>query len=584
MTLLDALAAALRDRLLAGQAASMPGIGTLQRERVTARVEPQPDGSSLLLPPSETVAFVPVAASADDGLAARLLQRLGTPSADAASTLRHATDQLEAHLAASGTVHLQGIGTFQRGTTGLAFSADSGLLAAVAQPYEGMAPVSALTTEPAPPPPAPTDASFIDEETLDDDLDDVLAAPLETSDPSPLRAVLPLPPPEDSRPPRPAEPSSAPETSEPPANAPLAATGTPDSPEDETNVWTPIGSPARSEPPAATPPDGLEVSELVTPTPDGPASADASPDPSDLGWLDDYDADTDGPGLSGAARAGAAASPSPDAVPPRQETASPAHKPVLPKPPPIIAGPVEPTPKRGVPVWVWMLVPLLALAALFFWYRSTQTAEPEEPILTAELAPDDASERAAMDTLASAVAAASDSAAAALASAAPDDTSAAAALEDAAALEGEFAVEELTGSASGSAPAPARSTPAPPPARPAPARRTPPSSVTIDRPDLSGLSDADRESLTGSAPIVSGRGGFSWVVLSTRDRDPADFRARQYRDAGWRVRVFQTTALGSTVYRIAVGQFESRAQADRLRPFLPSQVPTDTWRLDLSTL
>jgi len=555
----------------------MPGVGTLQRERVTARVERQADGSSLLLPPSETVAFVPSSAPTDDALAASLLRHLGTPNADPAGTLKQAIDQLEAHLAASGTAALPGIGTMQRSATGLTFGADPSLLAAVAQPYEGMAPVSAQTSEPA-----PTDASFIDEETLDDDLDDVLAAPLETSDPGGLRAVFPLPPTGDAPPPA-EDIVPEPETESPilPAEGiPLAAaTLVTSSPEDETQTWSAQPeSPARPETPVL---DIPAVSELVTPStadalPDVPEAdaARATPESSDLGWLEDYDADKeDDVDASGAALAGAtmaAASPTPKASAPH-----------LPKPPPIIAGPVEPTPKRGTPIWLWMLVPLLVLAALFFWYRSTQDTEPTEPILTAELAPD-ASDRLAQDTLTSSATAAADSAELAQEDPATVDTSAIASpIDDTASLEGEFPVEELTGSA-------ASSTPPPPPAAsrpaPAPARAAPSSPHTIDRPDLSGLSDADRESLIGTAPIVSGRGGFSWVVLSTRDRDPADLRARQYRDAGWRVRVFQTEALGDTVYRVAVGQFASRDQADRLRPFLPSQVPTDTWRLDLSTL
>ncbi|GAB5537013.1 MAG: hypothetical protein Rubg2KO_32620 [Rubricoccaceae bacterium] len=578
MTLIDALAAALRDRLLAGHAASLPGVGTLQRERVTARVERQTDGSSLLLPPSETVGFVPSAPPTDDALAARLLKHLGTPSADATDTLRQAIDQLEAHLAASGTVRLPSIGAMHRSEAGLSFEADPSLLTAVAQPYEGMAPVSAQVSESA----APTDASFIDEETLDDDLDDVLATPLEASDPGGLRAVLPLPPVADTPQPPAETIASEPEAeraSLPEEGIPLAAAALVTAPDADATT-RPSDSPSRSDAPESPSPDTPAVSELTTPPAAAPPEINTASDtrePSDLGWLDDYDADdteNDTEAAVGATLAGAAAS----------ATAKPraSHAPHLPKPPPVIAGPVEPAPKRGIPVWLWMLVPLLVLALLFFWYRSTQAEDPTEPILTAELAPDDASDRVAQDTLTAATPAVADSAELALADVAFEDTSAASPLEDAAALDGEFPVEELTGPDASSTPAPAPTTsrPTPPPARSTPsATRT-----AIDRPDLSGLSDADREALTGTAPIVSGRGGFSWVVLSTRDRDPADFRARQYRNAGWRVRVFQTEALGDTVYRVAVGQFASRDQADRLRTFLPSQVPTDTWRLDLSTL
>ena len=603
MTLLDALAAAVRDRLLAGHAVALPGVGTLRRDRVTARVEPQPDGSSLLLPPSETVAFVPGPASDDGALASGLLRSLGTPDADPGSTLRQAIDQLEAHLAASGHVQLPGIGTMQRAGSEVAFEAAPDLLAAVSRPYEGLAPVSTSSAEdtvvrtPAARPPEPADASFIDEETLDDDLDDVLAVPLETSDPS-LRAVLPLAPTPDTSsdetplPERPLptealreEASESDATDLPPDAPPLAAAALTSAHLDDTKEWTTPAPQSDTPEVSSTPPED----ELVTPAADELTPAEvvpSEPDPADLGWLDDYDstdADPDPiaepePVVEPVLAAAAAGSIAPKTAP--------ASTPHLPKPPPIIAGPVDPPPKRGIPIWLWMILPLIALAALYFWYRSTQTSEPAEPVLTAELAPEDELASTAVDTLTSGFAmTAADSADLALDAEAAPDTSTASPLADAAALEGEFPVEELSGTGAAST----SSTPAsaPPASRPAPpARSRTPSAqpAAIDRPDLDGLSDADREALTGTAPIISGQGGFSWVVLSTRDRAPADFRARQYRDAGWRVRVFQTEALGGTVYRVAVGQFTSRDQADRLRPYLPSQVPSDTWRLDLSTL
>ncbi|MEO0558639.1 MAG: SPOR domain-containing protein [Bacteroidota bacterium] len=612
MTLLDALAAALRDCLLSGHSASLPGVGLLQRERVTARVERQPDGSSLLLPPSETVAFVPGPGTEDDTLATRILRSLGTPNADPSTTLKQAIDQLEGHLSASGSVLLPGVGTMRRGGEGLVFEADPSLLAAVAQPYEGMTPVSAQASEA----PAPTDASFIDEDTLDDDLDDVLAAPLDTPDPGALRAVLPLTPEPLAEPPSPEPSSTAPEQ-DVPAAPPPPASPPPDVPsDDDTNLWpvapapTEPDPPARPDPPApvaspapdelATPPDEAPVDavpvdaatdELTaplvaapvdsSPTPSQQEDAPATSDPSDLGWLDAYDskegeeaAPAAALGLAGAGAVGASAAASDD---------TPSH---LPKPAPIIAGPVDLPPKRRVPMWAWLLIPLLALALLFFWYRSTQTPEPSEPILTAELALDDAFAPVAQDSLSASVATVPDSSELASEGLSDSTTSATPSVQEAAALEGEFPVEELTAPGASSAPPPSSPPPRPAPPRTATPATTSPSAsrVPIDEPDLSGLSDADRDALIGTAPIVSGRGGFSWVVLSTRDRTPADLRARQYRDAGWRVRVFETEALGDTVYRLAIGQFASRDQADRLRPFLPSQVPQDTWRLDLSTL
>ena len=67
MTPLDAVAAALRERLLAGRPAPLPGLGTLVRQHVPSRVEERPDGTRVLLPPGETIGLGP-AKEGDDSL------------------------------------------------------------------------------------------------------------------------------------------------------------------------------------------------------------------------------------------------------------------------------------------------------------------------------------------------------------------------------------------------------------------------------------------------------------------------------------------------------------------------------------
>lgn len=137
---LGALASAIHDRLLAGDPAALPGLGQLGRVHVPARVHTRPDGSKLLLPPSETVGLTREAGDASP-LAALLLRHLGTPQADPARTLRDTVDQLEAHLAATGEVRLPGVGVFQRTSSGIRFGAAPDLLSAVNRAYDGLQPV-----------------------------------------------------------------------------------------------------------------------------------------------------------------------------------------------------------------------------------------------------------------------------------------------------------------------------------------------------------------------------------------------------------------------------------------------------------
>ena len=574
MSLLDALAAALRDRLLADGAAAVPGHGTLQRQRAAARMQEQADGSRLLLPPSETVVFTPGPGAADAPLANALARHLGR--ADGTAALREAADQLDGLLAATGTSVLPGVGTLRRTGAGIAFEIDPALLAAVGQPYDGLAPVSAETASAA----APTaDAGFVDEETLDDDLDDVLddgvlAVPFDASGGLGLNAILP---------------TTAPEH-DPSVSAPTTADAAPV--EDDARPMPPPGvrapiPPSRAErPPEAAPPPPAEP-PAAAPEPAGPdervtagAGALATED-SELDWLNAYD-DADPP--EGVAASGAAPAVASTASPP-------------PAPPPSLEPAEERSSRSGV--WLWALVPLLALVAAFFWFRATQTTDGTAPSPAAESSARLAAEPPPADSLIADAtppvadsAAAADSLARSAAAGALADSAradAAASRPDSAALAGEFSVRELAGGATG---APGGATSATPgaagaaPPSPQAARSTPAArrSPIDPPPDLTALSEADRAALVGSAPIVVGRGGFSWVVLSTRERQPAERRARLFRDAGWRVRVLQTEALGDTVFRVALGQFDSREQADRLRPLLPPQVPADTWRLDLSTL
>ena len=151
MTLLDALAAAARDCLLDGRVAPLPGIGTLARAHVSARIQAGADGTRVLLPQGAAVGLSTRAAD-PTGLAQALVRHTGAPAEAGAGALRDAVDQLEARLAVTGEVRLPGVGAFQRTSGGIRFAADPDLLAAINRPYEGLVPVAVAPVAVAPAP------------------------------------------------------------------------------------------------------------------------------------------------------------------------------------------------------------------------------------------------------------------------------------------------------------------------------------------------------------------------------------------------------------------------------------------------
>lgn len=61
----QALAAAVRTRLISHGQVALPGFGTLHRTHEPARLEAREDGSRVLLPPRETVTFTPASDEPD---------------------------------------------------------------------------------------------------------------------------------------------------------------------------------------------------------------------------------------------------------------------------------------------------------------------------------------------------------------------------------------------------------------------------------------------------------------------------------------------------------------------------------------
>ena len=145
MTSLDAVAAAIRERLLEGQPAPLPGLGTLVRKHVAARVEERADGTRVMLPPGETIGLDPEAKGAES--LALPFARLMAISPDVAQrSYTNAMDQLEALLAATGEVRLPGVGLLRRTSSGVVLGVEAELLAAVNRTYEGLTPVPAKPT------------------------------------------------------------------------------------------------------------------------------------------------------------------------------------------------------------------------------------------------------------------------------------------------------------------------------------------------------------------------------------------------------------------------------------------------------
>ncbi len=160
MTSLDAVAAAIRERLLGGQPAPLLGLGTLVRQHVAARIEERADGTRVMLPPGETIGLDPTA-TREPSLAQPFARLLAVVPGDAERAYADAMDQIEARLAATGEVRLPGVGLLRRTSGGVVLGVEAELLAAVNRRYEGLSAVETPSTTAAaspvvtPPPAAP---------------------------------------------------------------------------------------------------------------------------------------------------------------------------------------------------------------------------------------------------------------------------------------------------------------------------------------------------------------------------------------------------------------------------------------------
>ena len=712
MTPLHAVAAAIRERLLAGRPAPLPGLGTLVRQHVSARVEERADGSRVLLPPGETIGLGP--AAADQESLAEAFGRLQSLGADQAPrAYAEAMDQVEARLAATGEVRLPGVGLLRRTSGGVVLGVEADLLAAVNRTYEGLTPVPTVptvtppdtppdtppgtppaagaaealpaeapedsplrdlssnpgspfeppagpaerqTTGEGPPthpdpdephaggyerPPAvpltmgdptddrradegspsasedpepsaetgaeasemdpdgpassdpvaeapgaevspedtladggagadddrmdegpadplyaspseflsapdagpspgaglsPTDVSFVDDDTLDADLDDVLAVPFGSE--ARLSDVL-APTPAD-RAPEPDAPPSAPALDDGWSDAAWTTLDAPpslgDEPEiEDAEIVSDDPDPAEDAEAAGEPPSRDEVSsrDETSPAERAPREPGPAVGPSgELAALLDDAADPDDPAPAASGEPGAPDSLADD-PPALSADASAGNDLLFPDVPVTVdEAPPAPAPERSFPWWLAALLLLLAAALLVAWLWPRLTASREaRPVTTVERA----------------------------APAAPAFVDAEPAPDSLAVPPGRAAVQASGGGlpAAASAPGPPR---------------------------LEGLPATDLQTLSGRAPVRADADAWTLVVLSTPSRETADAMHASYERAGYRATVLASDRGARTMYRLAVGQFDSRDDADRLRDRLPPDAPSDTWVLDLRTL
>ena len=337
MSPLDAVAAAIRERLLEGKPAPLPGLGTLVRKHIPARVKERADGRRVMLPPGETIGLDAAATGAES--LALPFARFSALSPDVATrAYANAMDQVEALLAATGEVRLPGVGLLRRTSTGVVLGVEADLLAAVNRTYEGLEPVQAQPAEgaapalfsptvpgprpvapvppaafapvrPMPPPPAPgssappTPPAPPESPVPEPDPSPRVSPPVEPVAPRPVDLDGPLltPPSEDAPPDAPPAPRvepSLPQGWTPPVIEVVPSSDADDAPPADLAPPSdlPPLSPEPDEPPPATlatpfgEPDGPPLSDVLPPTPPertpAPSAPTSAPLPDD-DWADD---------------------------------------------------------------------------------------------------------------------------------------------------------------------------------------------------------------------------------------------------------------------------------------------------------
>ena len=322
MTPLDAVAAAIRERLLDGRPAPLPGLGTLVRTHVAARVEERPDGSRVLLPPGDTIGLSATSGE-HESLASSFARFRGDEDGQEGAAYQRAMEQIEGRLAATGEVRLPGVGLLRRTSGGVVLGVEADLLAAVNRTYEGLPPVGAGGAVPADEPEdvpadesadAPADAPpfAFDDEASDRDSDDT---PDPDSDDTPAQPSA-----DASSEPSP-DPSAVDSMDTPPAPAGDLGEETPQESASQPPAWGAVPSASDASLSASK---SLSASNQ-TPAPESASdpSATLSPEPADTAPPSAPEPDASSPEPPGDAVAVPFGDPPADVLPPTPPDADP---------------------------------------------------------------------------------------------------------------------------------------------------------------------------------------------------------------------------------------------------------------------
>ncbi|HHP7236821.1 SPOR domain-containing protein [Longibacter sp.] len=117
-------------------------------------------------------------------------------------------------------------------------------------------------------------------------------------------------------------------------------------------------------------------------------------------------------------------------------------------------------------------------------------------------------------------------------------------------------------------------------ATPSPAGSDASSDGSADQPQASETTPAAGET-SGSSGFDRAAGGFTIAVASRPSQSGAEAMVDQFRrnlsDTDYPVDIVSATADGTTRYRVGVGQFSTRAEANRVRGELQNRLPDGAW-------
>jgi hypothetical protein len=551
----------------------------------------------------------------DQNLAAGLARALNLSPAEAERAVAAIGRQLRERLDASGAVRVDGVGTFRRTDDGIAFDPAPPLAAAVNHRFAGLPAVPApdLASGPPAPPELPTEDPFGSVHAAPElHLPEEIDAP-----PTPIRDLASEP--EEAAPPEPVTDPAGENVPDEPESDPAGET-VPDEPESD-----PAGEAEEFEDDDAAPhpeeaaPDGLDADvddDLDTWAAEDEDAWAAFPDMpliSDQDLLSQEDLDA----ASGDADPETAPEPAGDATGETDEDDEWATLPYEPEQDeqelPAIAPAGEAddvddsddldaliegvwTPRTGPADEEHPLGPppedLLEDADFLVLEGSAPAGTADEPSPTEDSAPSDA--HAAEQPLAAAIPAGDEPPPAAAEPPPPADAPGFAASRDpepapqrgrrrwpwvvvALLLIGGVAVAlwYLQPGPAGPDPAPDPVAATPPPAAEEPAETEEPAPAGEEEP-----APPTDDPLRSPQAVDPAGGGYTWVI-SEPSQAAADSRMERYRQQGYRVAVIPATVRGATYFRVAIGQFESRAEAEQHRGQLPPDAPTDIWILAL---